>query len=259
MTDWQQPLIVALTQAQGVSIVHETVYENRFGFTEALIDMGADIVVHKEGIASVTRRVPRRAARAGRRHHRPDAAARRRRRDPRPARRLQPPHRRPHRGWHVDREQRRASSAAATSTSSTSSTRPRRGLRRTRADRVARTTVKPARRPPLWRFLAGIVVPLLNILGRYEIVGSGRIPKTGAFILAPNHYTNIDPLVVGLRAVALRAGAAVPREGAASSRCPCSVRSLRATGQIPVERAGRAARGRPAERGIAGSSTTDSR
>ena len=43
------------------SIVHETVYENRFGFTEALVEMGADIVVHREGIASVDRRVPRRA------------------------------------------------------------------------------------------------------------------------------------------------------------------------------------------------------
>jgi UDP-N-acetylglucosamine 1-carboxyvinyltransferase len=61
MTDWQQPLVVALTQAHGTSIVHETVYENRFGFTDALNEMGANIVVHKEGIASVTRRVPRRA------------------------------------------------------------------------------------------------------------------------------------------------------------------------------------------------------
>lgn len=60
MTDWQQPLIVALTQAEGVSVVHETVYENRFGFTDALREMGADIVVHKDGIASITRRVPRR-------------------------------------------------------------------------------------------------------------------------------------------------------------------------------------------------------
>jgi UDP-N-acetylglucosamine 1-carboxyvinyltransferase len=61
MTDWQQPLIVALTQAQGRSIVHETVYENRLGFTEALVQMGADIVVHPEGIDSPDRRVPRRA------------------------------------------------------------------------------------------------------------------------------------------------------------------------------------------------------
>jgi UDP-N-acetylglucosamine 1-carboxyvinyltransferase len=60
MTDWQQPLIVALTQAHGVSIVHETVYENRFGFTEALNEMGAEIVVHKDGLPDHPRRVARR-------------------------------------------------------------------------------------------------------------------------------------------------------------------------------------------------------
>jgi UDP-N-acetylglucosamine 1-carboxyvinyltransferase len=53
MTDWQQPLLVALTQAEGVSIVHETVYENRFGFTEALRRMGATIQVHRECLGSV--------------------------------------------------------------------------------------------------------------------------------------------------------------------------------------------------------------
>jgi len=61
MTDWQQPLIVALTQAEGESVVHETVYENRLGFTAALVQMGADIVVHPQGIDSPNRRVPRRA------------------------------------------------------------------------------------------------------------------------------------------------------------------------------------------------------
>jgi UDP-N-acetylglucosamine 1-carboxyvinyltransferase len=60
MTDWQQPLVVALTQADGVSVVHETVYENRLGFTEALNEMGASIVVHNDGLESLTRRVPRR-------------------------------------------------------------------------------------------------------------------------------------------------------------------------------------------------------
>ncbi|HEX2248014.1 MAG TPA: UDP-N-acetylglucosamine 1-carboxyvinyltransferase [Arthrobacter sp.] len=53
MTDWQQPLVVALTQAAGVSIVHETVYENRFGFTQALIRMGASIQVHRECLGSI--------------------------------------------------------------------------------------------------------------------------------------------------------------------------------------------------------------
>ena len=48
MTDWQQPLVVALTQAKGLSIVHETVYENRFGFTDALNDMGAQIQIYRE-------------------------------------------------------------------------------------------------------------------------------------------------------------------------------------------------------------------
>jgi UDP-N-acetylglucosamine 1-carboxyvinyltransferase len=48
MTDWQQPLVVALTQAKGLSIVHETVYEQRFGFTEALVKMGANIQLYRE-------------------------------------------------------------------------------------------------------------------------------------------------------------------------------------------------------------------
>lgn len=61
MTDWQQPLTVALTQASGTSVVHETVYENRLGFTHALNQMGASIVVHPEGFAAPERRVPRRA------------------------------------------------------------------------------------------------------------------------------------------------------------------------------------------------------
>lgn len=60
MTDWQQPLVVALTQADGVSTIHETVYENRFGFTDALNKMGANIQVYKDGLADEQRRVMRR-------------------------------------------------------------------------------------------------------------------------------------------------------------------------------------------------------
>lgn len=48
MTDWQQPLVVALTQASGLSIVHETVYEKRLGFTDALVSMGATIQLYRE-------------------------------------------------------------------------------------------------------------------------------------------------------------------------------------------------------------------
>jgi len=48
MTDWQQPFVVVLTQATGSSIVHETVYENRFGYTEMLGEMGADIALFRQ-------------------------------------------------------------------------------------------------------------------------------------------------------------------------------------------------------------------
>jgi 1-acyl-sn-glycerol-3-phosphate acyltransferase len=96
----------------------------------------------------------------------------------------------------------------------------------------------------LWRFLAAIVIPILLLLGRYEIVGSGRIPKTGAFILAPNHVTNFDPLVSAY--VLWRAGR-VPRFLAKAGlfRVPVLGGILRATGQIPVERAGAVREGDP--------------
>lgn len=48
MTDWQQPFVVLLTQAAGSSVVHETVYEKRFGYAETLIEMGADITLFKQ-------------------------------------------------------------------------------------------------------------------------------------------------------------------------------------------------------------------
>ena len=40
-TDWQQPFSVVLTQADGISIIHETVYEKRFGYLSALNKLGA--------------------------------------------------------------------------------------------------------------------------------------------------------------------------------------------------------------------------
>lgn len=52
MTDWQQPFVMLLTQARGVSIVHETVFEDRFGYTEALVKMGANIQLHHDCLGS---------------------------------------------------------------------------------------------------------------------------------------------------------------------------------------------------------------
>jgi UDP-N-acetylglucosamine 1-carboxyvinyltransferase len=48
MTDCQQPLAVALTQANGLSTLQETVYENRLGFLEVLANMGATVQPYRE-------------------------------------------------------------------------------------------------------------------------------------------------------------------------------------------------------------------
>lgn len=48
LTDWQQPFVILLTQSHGASIIHETVYENRFGYLETLKEMGADVELFTE-------------------------------------------------------------------------------------------------------------------------------------------------------------------------------------------------------------------
>lgn len=53
MTDWQQPFVVVLTQAKGTSVVHETVWERRFGYTDALIKMGADITLFSNCLGEI--------------------------------------------------------------------------------------------------------------------------------------------------------------------------------------------------------------
>lgn len=43
MTDWQAPWAVLMTQARGVSTIHETVFESRFAYVRELRKMGASI------------------------------------------------------------------------------------------------------------------------------------------------------------------------------------------------------------------------
>lgn len=45
MTDWQAPWALLMTQAEGESLIHETIYENRFQYTEELKKMGAKIAL----------------------------------------------------------------------------------------------------------------------------------------------------------------------------------------------------------------------
>ena len=53
MTDWQQPMVVLLTQANGTSVIHETVYEDRFGYINELNKMGADITVFSRCLGEI--------------------------------------------------------------------------------------------------------------------------------------------------------------------------------------------------------------
>ncbi|MBU0646367.1 UDP-N-acetylglucosamine 1-carboxyvinyltransferase [Patescibacteria group bacterium] len=52
-TDWQQPFVVLLTQAVGTSVVHETVYEGRFGYAKELMQMGAEIALFSNCLGEV--------------------------------------------------------------------------------------------------------------------------------------------------------------------------------------------------------------
>ena len=54
MTDWQQSFGVLFTQCEGSSVIHETVYENRFGYTKILKEMGADIELFTQCLGGKT-------------------------------------------------------------------------------------------------------------------------------------------------------------------------------------------------------------
>lgn len=50
MTDWQAPWTVLMTQAMGESKIHETVFENKFGYIEELEKMGAKAKLYNPNI-----------------------------------------------------------------------------------------------------------------------------------------------------------------------------------------------------------------
>jgi UDP-N-acetylglucosamine 1-carboxyvinyltransferase len=51
-TDWQQPFAAVLTQVDGVSTIHETVYEYRFGYLDILNKLGANTKVIDQCVGS---------------------------------------------------------------------------------------------------------------------------------------------------------------------------------------------------------------
>jgi 1-acyl-sn-glycerol-3-phosphate acyltransferase len=97
----------------------------------------------------------------------------------------------------------------------------------------------PSEKTAIWRFLATLVIPLMGSLAKITIVDGDKAPKSGAFVLAPNHYSEIDPLVIG---VAMWKVGRMPRFLAKASlfRIPGLGAIMRASKQVPVERSGSA-------------------
>lgn len=93
------------------------------------------------------------------------------------------------------------------------------------------------RRPSVFWVLAGLILPPWSLMVRYRFTRDSALPKEGPFILAPNHYSEIDPIAMGAAVWHL---GRVPRFMAKASlfKVPVFGALLRRSGQIPVERIG---------------------
>ncbi len=90
-------------------------------------------------------------------------------------------------------------------------------------------------RPSAFWPLAAVVIPLVGLFARLEVRGAENLPRTGAYVLAPNHNSEFDPLIV---AVAVWRSGRAPRFMAKESlfHVPVLGAALRATGMVPVPR-----------------------
>lgn len=95
-------------------------------------------------------------------------------------------------------------------------------------------------RPSVFWPAAMIVIPATGWFAKIEIEGAENLPLEGAYVLAPNHYSEFDPVIV---AVATWRMGRAPRFMAKESlfKVPVLGALLRATGMIPVARASNSA------------------
>lgn len=92
-------------------------------------------------------------------------------------------------------------------------------------------------RPSLFWLFAIIALPIMSLMVKFRFHDAQKVPQTGAVIFTPNHFTNIDPVVMGVATWHL---GRLPRFMAKASilRIPVLGWLLRQSGQIPVERGG---------------------
>lgn len=90
-------------------------------------------------------------------------------------------------------------------------------------------------RPSFFWLLAPTIAPIIALIIKLEIEDAEKLPREGAYVLAPNHYSEFDPLAVAL--AVWKMGRA-PRFMAKESlfRIPVLGWILRRTGMVPVAR-----------------------
>ncbi len=90
----------------------------------------------------------------------------------------------------------------------------------------------------IFRTFGFLLIPFMELVGRYRLHGTQNIPAVGSVVVSPNHYSDIDPIVIGYGLYKL---GRMPRFLAKASlfRIPVVGWMFRKAGQVPVERAGR--------------------
>ena len=106
-------------------------------------------------------------------------------------------------------------------------------------ERSERSERSEKSRPSIFWVLAAILVPIGSLLARFRIVDGGKMPRHGAYIISPNHYSEIDPVMMG---IAIWKLGRLPRFLAKESlfHVPVLGWFLRKSGQVPVARGGSA-------------------
>lgn len=99
--------------------------------------------------------------------------------------------------------------------------------------------VRETLKPGIFWFFAIFALPFVGLMTKYRFHNREKVPRLGSVIFTPNHFTNIDPIVVGVGIWKLGRN---PRFMAKASilRIPVIGWILKKSGQIPVERGGSA-------------------
>lgn len=101
---------------------------------------------------------------------------------------------------------------------------------------------KETHRPSIFWPMAWVCFGLVGGSVKFRVAHPERIPVNGAYIVAPNHYSEIDPVIIGM--LLFRAGRN-PRflTKASLFKIPVVGWFLRRSGQVPVERSSAAGSG----------------